>query len=373
MIRKKKKIAFFLPSLQAGGTERVRVLLANRFAALGYDIDIVLSRADGKHGQFIKQLSPATNVVDLGASRLVLALPRLIRYMKRTPPDVMLSGLGNANVIALTAHRIAKSKFRLVITENSYLSIAARSGGIRKRLLPWMMRHTYPGAAAIVAVSRGVRDDLISTIGLTNRRVDVIYNPLDLEHVDSLSVQDFVPKDDTRPLILAAGRLESPKDFPCLIRAFAQLSKKRPARLVILGQGSLRDALEAQVKSLGLAGSISLPGFVENPYAWMKRAELFVLSSAWEGLPNVLIEAMACGTRVVSTDCRAGAAEILEDGKWGRLVPVGDANALAEAMDATLDDPNPPDVRLRAEDFDLNAAADKYLQVLLGTDTFLSD
>jgi glycosyltransferase involved in cell wall biosynthesis len=166
------------------------------------------------------------------------------------------------------------------------------------------------------------------------------------------------------PVILAVGRLTLQKDFPTLIRAFARLRARRSARLVILGEGELRDELEALVAELGLTADVALPGFVDNPFSWMRGSALFVLSSAWEGFGNVLVEAMACGTPVVSTDCPSGPAEILENGKWGRLAAVGDAEALARAIAEALDDPNPPDVRARAAFFSVERSVDAYLAIL---------
>jgi glycosyltransferase involved in cell wall biosynthesis len=360
------KIAMFLPSLHGGGAERVRVMLANAFVERGLDVDMVLARTGGTNGAFIGNLSPAVRVVDLKAPRLVLALPALVRYLRREVPDVLFSGLGNANVVALTARRIAGKRIRTVISENTYVSAAARHGDFRDRVLPWLMARLYPLADRIVAVSRGVKDDLVGTIGVDERLVDVIHNPVDIDRVTDLADADQpMVRDDGLPLVLAAGRLEPAKDFPTLLRAFAQLRSRCPARLVIIGEGSLRPALERQIRELGLEDYVALPGFATNPYAWMKRAHLFVLSSAWEGFPNVLVEAMACGTPVVSTRCPGGAAEILEDGYWGPMVPVGDQSALAGAMAGALEHRSSRDVRKRASEFKLDQAVEKYLAVLM--------
>jgi glycosyltransferase involved in cell wall biosynthesis len=167
-------------------------------------------------------------------------------------------------------------------------------------------------------------------------------------------------------VILGAGRLTAQKDFPTLIRAFALARAAQPMRLILLGEGELREPLRALAADLGIAAQVDLPGFVENPYAFMSRAHVFVLSSAWEGFGLVLVEAMACGTPVVSTDCPAGPAEILMGGRFGRLVPVGDAGAMAEAIRATLADPLPADrLRSRAGDFSLEKIGDEYFELLL--------
>jgi glycosyltransferase involved in cell wall biosynthesis len=167
------------------------------------------------------------------------------------------------------------------------------------------------------------------------------------------------------PVILGVGRLTVQKDFPTLIRAFARVRQKRNARLLILGEGELRSELNALVAELGLQADVALPGFVENPFVFMRHASLFVLSSAWEGFGNVLVEAMACGMPVVSTDCPSGPAEILQNGKWGRLVPVGDVQALSEALLATLEESTHPDVAARAAECSVDRAVEGYLRVRL--------
>jgi len=195
----------------------------------------------------------------------------------------------------------------------------------------------------------------------------VIYNPVVTPSLKSLAT---APVDhpwigtNQPPLVLAVGRLTAQKDYPTLLRAFAKVRSRRNCRLIILGEGELRDSLEALTSQLGIADSVQLPGFADNPFAWMSKASLFVLSSAWEGLPNVLIQAMACGTPVVSTDCPSGPAEILENGKWGRLVPVGDEVALAEAMDRALEDKVFPDVAVRATYFSLDSALNEYYSAI---------
>jgi glycosyltransferase involved in cell wall biosynthesis len=216
-------------------------------------------------------------------------------------------------------------------------------------------------------VSVGVADDLAETIAFPRHRITVVYNPIVTAALIARSHETIahpwlVP--GAPPVILAVGRLTLPKDFPTLIRAFARLRAGRSARLVILGEGELRDELEALVAELGLTADVALPGFTDNPFSWMRRSALFVLSSAWEGLPTVLVEAMACGTPVVSTDCRSGPAEILEGGKWGRLAPVKDVEALAAAMATTLEETEHPDVAQRALDFGVDRAVDGYLQAV---------
>jgi glycosyltransferase involved in cell wall biosynthesis len=176
----------------------------------------------------------------------------------------------------------------------------------------------------------------------------------------------FAP--DQPPVILGVGRLTAQKDFVNLLRAFAIVKQSRPSRLVILGDGPERAALGDLIDRLDLVSDVDMPGFDANPYSYMSRAAVFVLSSAWEGLPTVLIEAMACGTPVVATDCRSGPAEILVGGRFGELVPVGDAAALAAAILRTLERPSPQALRVRAGDFSIERAVDRYADLALGSD-----
>ena len=173
--------------------------------------------------------------------------------------------------------------------------------------------------------------------------------------------------DGGAPVILAAGRLSGEKDYPTLLRAFAEVVGSRSARLVILGQGVERESLLELAERLGVSDRFDLPGFDVNPFRYMSRASVFVLSSRYEGFPNVLAQAMACGAPVVSTDCRSGPSEMLEGGRWGRLVPVGDWRAMARAIEATLDDPMPAEeLKARASVYSVEASVERYLQVVLG-------
>lgn len=359
------RIAIYVPSLRGGGAERVMTILANSFAARGLAVDLVLAKAKGP---YLKDVSDAVRVVDLGASRVLFSLPGLARYLRRERPRAMLSALSHANVVAVWAKQLARISTRLVLSERNTLSISTSGARERRaRLLPWLMRRAYPKADGVVAVSGGVADDLVATIGLSRQDVMVVYNPVVTEALIRQSHERVAHpwfELGEPPVILAVGRLTAQKDYPTLIRAFARLRVQRTVRLIILGEGELRGMLETQVAELGLAGDVILPGFMDNPFSWMRRSALFVLSSAWEGLPGTLIQAMACAVPVVSTGCPSGPLEILENGRWGRLVPVGDAEALAIAMAATLDETEHPDVAARAADFEVDQAVNGYLTAL---------
>ena len=327
------KVALFLPSLRGGGAERVMVNLARGFVERGLQVDLVLAKAEGP---YLSQVPKEVRLVDLGAQRVLYSLPGLVRYLRQARPQAMLSTLSHANIIALWAKKLARVPTRLVVREANTVSVEATNADTLKgKLMPHLIRIFYPWADAIVANSRGVAEDLMKLTGLPPDNIKVIYNPvvtpeLFVKAEEPLDHPWFGPGEP--PVILGVGRLTKQKDFPTLIRSFALVRKERPVRLIILGEGEERPNLEALVRELGLEEDVALPGFVENPYKYMKRAAVFVLSSRWEGFGVVLVEAMALGTPVIATDCPSGPAEILEDGRWGRLVPVGDHKALAEAI-----------------------------------------
>ncbi len=368
MVRIEKRLVIFVPSLAGGGAERVMVTLANAMAARGFLVDLVLATA---RGPYLKDVSSAVRVVDLKAGRVIKALIPLVRYLRRERPVALLSAMGHANVVALLARQVARTGTRVVVSERSTISVSHLvARGVLARVSFMLVRWLYPLADGICTVSQASSDDLASFARLNATRVQTIYNPFDLQRIARRASEPLTHPwlgADEPALVLAAGRLTAEKDYSALIRAFAELQRMRPARLVILGEGELRPALEKLMAELGLSSnSVYLPGFVANPMAWMARCSLFVLSSRWEGLPGVLIEAMACGAPVISTNCPSGPNEILEGGRWGKLVPVGDVDALASAMAEVLATPKEklPDVRIRAADFEQERAVDAYLRIM---------
>jgi glycosyltransferase involved in cell wall biosynthesis len=363
------RIAIFVPTLLGGGAERVMMTLANAFAARGYAVDLVLAVAEGP---YLSQVSDSVHIVDLKAGRVIMALWPLLRYLRRHRPVAMLSAMTHSNVVALLARALACVPTRLVVSERSTITVdsSLAHGGVA-RLLYALVPLLYPRADGIVAVSQASANDLVGFAGLAASSVEAIYNPFDLQRIKILAAATLTHHwfaAGQPPVVLAIGRLTEQKDFSNLIRAFARLRDSRPARLMILGEGELRSELEAQADSCGLTmEDIQMPGFVANPFAYLAHCGVFVLSSRWEGLPGVLIEAMACGAPVVATDCPSGPHEILEGGRWGSLVPVGDEDALVKAIDESLVTSRAqlPDVRKRAEDFELERAVARYLAVLL--------
>ncbi len=364
------RIALFFSSLRGGGVERVMLNLARGLMAQGQEVDLVVVQAEG---ELLGQVPAGANLVDLKARRTLWALPRLIRYLRAGRPAAMLSAQTHNNVMAVWARQISGVPDRLVLSEHSFMSAVVRNAALSKdRLRPWAARLFYPGADAVAAVSEGVADDLARIARLRRERIHVIYNPVITPELTARAAKTFAHpwfEPGQAPVILAVGRLAKPKDYPTLLRAFASLRAHRPAHLLILGEGAQRNVLTGLASELGIAEDVAMPGFDPNPYRFMARCSVFVLSSAWEGFSNVLAEALACGAQVVATDCPSGPAEILENGKYGRLVPVGDHAALAQAIEATLDDPLPIEIlKARAAQFSVEVITDQYLKVLLGRD-----
>jgi glycosyltransferase involved in cell wall biosynthesis len=364
--KKKHHIALFLPSLRGGGAEKVMVNLALGFVEQGLKVDLVLAKAEGP---YLSRVPEEVRVVDLGARRVLYSLPGLVRYLRRERPQAMLSALNYANIVAIWAKLLARVQTHLVVSERNTLSCSTQNASsVRVKLLPLLIKIFYPYADAVVAVSHGVAEDLITMTGLPMEKVKVIYNPvitpeLFVKAEEPLDHPWFRPGEP--PVVLGVGRLTKQKDFPTLIRAFALVRKERPARLMILGEGEERPKLETLARELGIEEDFVLPGFVENPYKYMKRASAFVLSSRWEGLPAVLIEALALGVPVISTNCPSGPAEILEHGKWGCLVPVGEPHLLARAiLEILQNDVRIPSHKTAWERFSKENAVIAYLQVL---------
>ena len=362
------RIATFLQDLRGGGAERVAVRLANGLVQAGHAVEVLLVR---REGPYLADLDAAVPVREIGGGRTLASIPALAGYLRRERPDILLSHLSHVNAAALLAGLLSGRADRVVAVEHNQLSLnAQRKIGLGVRIANGMLGRLYPRAGAVVAVSEGVADDVAKFSGVARSSFHVIYNPVVAPELFSLAgagtTHPWFEKTEPPPIV-AAGRLDPQKDFPTLLRAFARLRRQQETRLVILGEGPERPHLEAMVRELGLEDVVALPGFLMNPYAHFARSALFVLSSRWEGLPTVLIEALACGAPAVATDCPSGPAEILRQGKLGRLVPVGDVAALSAAIAATLDEPDSEPARAarreRALDFTTDKATGTYLSL----------
>ena len=363
----KPTIAILFPSLRRGGVQRSMTNLAQSLLEHGYLVHLVVAQVDEN---FRSQIAQELDVVNLHARSMFRALPSLVRYLRQNRPAYLISAQMHVNLNAILACQFARTGTLLIISErNDVHSVYRNAATLKGRFVPRLARLLYKKADRIVAVSAGVADGLSTWLGLDRDKIHVIYNPLVSERIFQEATKPldhpwFQPGQP--PVVLSVGRLEQQKDYETLIRAFAQVAKQIPARLLILGEGSQRSAIQYLIAELGLEDRVQTPGFSTNPYAYMSRAAVFVLSSAWEGLPGVLVEAMACGCPLVSTDCPSGPAEILENGKWGALVPVGDSVALAQAILAAIKNPPPEGLQEAARKYSIEKGTQDYLRLLQG-------
>ena len=366
-------IAVFASFSGKGGVERMLVNLMRGFVDTGRRVDLLLVRTDSP---YLEHLPDAVRRIELGASHTFLAIPALARWLRSERPAALLAAKDRAGRAAVLARSLAGTDTRLVLRLGTNLSTAMAGRSALDRALRYApIRSLYPRLDHVVAVSDGVASDTAAISRLPGQRITVIRNPVVTPELDELAAAPCPhpwladPASDAPPVIIGAGRLQRQKDFPALLRAFAELRSIRPCRLLILGEGRGRGALQDRVTTLGLRlgvdGDVDLPGHQTNLYCHLARAALFVLSSAWEGSPNVLTEALALGTPVVSTDCPSGPREILQHGRYGPLVPVGDPAALAAAMAHTLDHPLPAaELKQAVAEYTQAASAARYLRVL---------
>lgn len=340
--------------------------LIHEFIRLGHPVELLLIKARGEH---LKHLPKEVNIVKLGSNHSAMTLLPLVRYLQKEQPKCILVAKHRAIVIAVIARMLAGVNTRIVGRLGTNLSRALEGkSALRKWLWHAPMRKIYPKVDMIIPVSKGVLDDITSITKLSSEKLRVICNPVITPETDRLAQQSISHPWFSKgqpPVILAAGRFTLQKDFITLIKAFAEVRQQRACRLVLLGHGALRSEYEALATTLGVDKELSMPGFSNNPYPYMKQASLFVLSSAWEGSPNVLSEALAQGTPVVATDCPSGPSEVLQGGKIAPLIPVSDVKEMAKAIIKTLDNPPPAEsLRAAVQEYTVKISAQRYLEAL---------
>jgi glycosyltransferase involved in cell wall biosynthesis len=360
-------IAVLLSFSGSGGVERMVFRLCDAFAEKGHRVDLVLIKTLDRKSPILPKKA---NTIHLDAPGTLAGLPALVRYLRRNRPDAMLCAKDRANRLGVLAKMASGVPLRLILRMGTNTSAF-----LKERPLPvrWfrkcMIRYLYPRADGIVAISRGVQADVAAITGTGEEMIRVLSNPVVAPVLFRLAAAEAPHpwlSEKTGPVIAASGRLTRQKGFSVLIRAFAQLRKELPSRLIILGEGKERKSLAELAAALGVEADLDMPGFVENPYAFIKRADLFVLSSLWEGLGNALVEALALGVPAVATDCPSGPAEILQDGKYGQLVPVNDSGKMAEAMRKMLLAGEVPAPEGAAARYGLEESAEAYLSFLVG-------
>ncbi len=361
-------IAFFLATSGHSGVDRAAAHLLPALARRGYRVDLLKVRGHGPHlGAESADPPPGLRVVDLGTRHTYTALAPLMRYLRRERPAVLLADKDRVNRTALLARALARVPTRLVLSSGTTISIDLQGRGRFER---WLQRTSmgrlYPFADRVIVTSEGVADDMAAYTGLARERIRVVPSPV----VPAGLLEQAPPRpphpwfaEGAPPIVLGVGELSARKDFATLLRAFARVRARRACRLVILGEGGQHRVLLRLAAELGIAGDVDLPGFVPSPYVYMAHAAVFALTSRWEGLGFVLIEALALGTPAIATDCPSGPREILQDGRYGPLVPVSDVEALATGIESLLERP-PPRERLReaARPYEVERATTAYLE-----------
>ena len=361
-----KRLAVMISFSGDGGVERMVTNLCAEFSQQ-VQVDLLALKLVGGHAE---RIPVGVNLVPLKAQHAWTSTREVAAYLRANRPDAMLVAKDRAGRAALRARRRAGTGTPIFIRLGTNLSAALeRKDALSRWLRTAPMRRAYPQADGVIAVSEGVRQDTIKLTGIAAERVHVIRNPVITPRLFE-QASEACPhawlEHKPLPVILGMGRLTRQKDFETLLRAFAAIQSELPSRLVILGEGPQpgdRERLESLARSSNIRERLLLPGFQKNPYAWLARADLFVLSSAWEGSPNALAEALALGVPSVSTDCPSGPSEILAGGRYGELVPVGDARAMAAAMLHTLRAPlRGAELREAVAEYRADLSAQRYLQ-----------
>jgi len=360
-----KKIAFFLPDLRTGGAEKVFVQLANSLSDQGYSVDLLVAQNEGTLFSLVNsnvQILAFSQAKKTKLSLLFSSIAGLYRYIKHNKPHTVFSTITGANLVAAFVKvLLPKQSTKIILREAS----SVHNSGLAYR---WLSRMLYPQSDGVIAGSNGVMKDLVSYYSVSKIKTFLIRNPVDLALIKKLSEEKVMHPwllNNHSSLIVSVGRLTAAKDFVTLIKAFKLVRDERASKLIIIGEGECREKLEEKVTELGLQNDVGFVGFRENPYPFVLRADLFVLSSQWEGFPNVILEALALGRNVVSTDCHAGPAEILSGIGGCTLVPVGDpeklSSAILEKLNDTLDTREADD---RLKEYAIKTVSQRYIELM---------
>jgi glycosyltransferase involved in cell wall biosynthesis len=358
-----KRVALILPDLGGGGAERVAITLAQDFTDAGHEVDLVLLGSGGALKPFVPS---SARVIELGTFRFRNALVPLVRYFRDRKPDSTQAFMWPVTALAVLAHRLGGSSGRLILSEHNVLSHQYGRNRCTMTALRLTTRLLYPLADARVCVSEGSARDLAKISSLSRDSFSVIYNPVVPAKASATAAAEAKkqwPKGGRR--LLSVGRLNDQKNHELLIRAFALVADRTPASLMILGEGALRTHLEHLIRDLGLVDRVVLPGYVANPWPYYASAELLVMSSDYEGYPLVLIEALFSGLNIVSTDCQSGPREILDNGRYGELVPLRDAQRLADAIEDSLSRPLPPELLVQRASRLTEGSLEAYQAIML--------
>jgi glycosyltransferase involved in cell wall biosynthesis len=370
----KKHIAFLLPNVGGAGAERMMLNLAIGFSEEKFKVDLVLFKAEGA---YLRNVPSNINIIELKVSRALSSIFRITNYLRDHKPTVLISTLNRVNIAAVISKKISGVNTQIILREANTFSVYTKmQNSFWDKVIYHAARFLYPYADNIVGVSRGVTDDIEKHFKrLSKNKLSVIYNPVVNKEVFELSIQkiDHPWYREGTPVILGVGRITPQKDFCTLIRAFEIVKKQIDVRLIILGSGKKEEGgtpveyekVTSLIHELNLEDIVDLPGFTKNPFAYMNKSTLFVLSSKWEGLPGVLIQALACGCPVVSTDCPSGPREVLNSGEFGKLVPIEDYEKMAEAIIVSIENPINKNIIIeRAKEFSISKAVKNYSNLI---------
>lgn len=358
------RIILFLPSLRGGGAERSGLYLANEFAHKGHEVFLVLGQNVGPYQAMV---SPFVTIVDLKLSRVSQSILPLARILRNIKPDLLLSFMNYANIIAGFAWILSGKKCGFYPSERTIFSKSLQGKSLLwTKVFKFLTAFVYNRSNSVIGISRGVVNDLKKSVRVQCGKLHYIYNPVlldDFELVERQPINEPWLLDVSKFCFISAGRLVESKDFSMLLRAFHEFLQREQGYLIILGDGERREALWCECMELGIDQNVKFVGFVSDPMAYFYKSDAFCFASRYEGFGNVLVEALACGIPVVSTDCPSGPREILDHGKYGRLVPVGDHMAMARAMIEIKAKGGGKHSIERAKEFSVSRIADQYLDL----------
>lgn len=324
----KRKILFFLYRLAGGGAERTTINIINNLDKDKFDVVLVLGTSN--NNDYGDLLEPNVRVKILNSKKLRYSIFKLRRIIRKEKPDLLFSTINENNILLLLAKFVALYRKPVIVREASHRTESGNVSVINRIITSILYNRL---SSSIVALSEGVKGDLVDNFKISKDKIKVIYNPIEIDKIKKMSVErvtDFKQEDDEK-VIIAVGRLTEAKDYRTLLRAFKIVSENVKSKLIILGKGKLEEELKNLCDHFGVSEKVLFLGFKSNPYKYMKTSDLFVLSSRWEGFGHVIVEAMATGIPVISTDCKSGPKEIIND-KYGVLVPVSDFKKLSSEI-----------------------------------------
>ncbi len=364
-----KRIAFFMPSFRGGGAERVTLLLAEAFGQRGYHVDLLIVNAEGPLREAVPK---EVSVLNFGKSRTLNCLLPLASYLRQQMPESLVCTMVHVGLVGITASLISGVAVRVILAVHGVASRnKENTSTLKRKIIAFCFRKIFNKAHAIIAVSQGTAVDFADYFGIARERISVISNPVitkDFKKKASEYVFHNWFNQSKIPVLISIGRLNPIKDYETLIRAFAEVRKLRETYLVILGEGELRSKLLSLIRHLNLQDSVQLLGFVSNPLAYLEKSDLFVISSISESFCMAIVEALELGVKIVSTDCPFGPREILQQGKYGRLVPIRNVQLLAKAMLQTLDEPRPNIDTSYTQQYKVDTVARQYENVIFNPD-----